>query len=312
MISSATISFQNWRPVADKQIHVSVLTKQVIEGLNLKPGGVYVDGTVGMGGHAKAILEACPDIRLLIGLDWDDDALLLARERIHNWKNRFMLQKANFADIPEVLMSNGIDRVDGILLDIGLSSYQLEQSGRGFSFNTEEPLDMRMDRFGSVMASDLVNNLPVEGLTELIRIYGEERWAKRIAERIVERRAENPILTAGELARIVSAAIPRKFHPRRIHPATRTFQALRIAVNRELDNLKLALDVLPDCLNTEGRLCIISFHSLEDRLVKFAFRDDPRLKPLTKKPLIADEEEVRLNPRARSAKLRVAERTDDA
>ncbi len=294
--------------MSDTQIHVSVMTRQVLEGLNLKPGGIYVDGTVGMGGHAKAMLEACPDMRLLIGLDWDDDALMLAREAIHNWKNRFMLQKSNFADIPEVLLSNGIDKVDGILLDIGLSSFQLEHSGRGFSFNTEEPLDMRMDRFGSVMASDLVNNLPMEGLTELIRVYGEERWAKRIAERIVEQRAKQPILTAGELARLVSRAIPRKFHPRRIHPATRTFQALRIAVNRELDNLKHALDVLPDCLCEGGRLCIISFHSLEDRLVKFAFRDDPRLQPITKKPLTADEEEIKLNPRARSAKLRVAER----
>ncbi len=311
MINSAAISFQNWEPVADREFHVSVLKKQVIDGLNLRPGCLYVDGTVGMGGHAEAIFESCPDIRMLICVDWDDDALALARRRIEQWPGRFMLLKSNYADIPELLLSNGIEKVDGILLDIGISSFQLEHSGRGFSFNTEEPLDMRMDRFGSVMASDLVNNLPVEALTELIRIYGEERWAKRIAERIAEQREQSPIHTAGELARLVSRAIPRKFHPRRIHPATRTFQALRIAVNRELDNLKHALDVLPDCLNPGGRLCIISFHSLEDRLVKFSFRDDPRLKALTKRPLTADEDEIKINPRSRSAKLRIAERTEE-
>ncbi len=294
-----------------REFHVSVLKRQVVQGLNLRPGCLYVDGTVGMGGHAEAILEACPDIRMLIGVDWDDDALVLARRKLEKWKNKFMLLKSNYADIPEILLSNGIEKVDGILLDIGISSYQLEHSGRGFSFNSEEPLDMRMDRFGSVMAADLVNNLPVDGLTELIRIYGEERWAKRIALRIAEQREKAPILTAGELARLVSRAIPRKFHPRKIHPATRTFQALRIAVNRELDNLKHALDVLPDCLNPGGRLCIISFHSLEDRLVKFSFRDDPRLKALTKRPITAEAEEIEINPRARSAKLRVAERVEE-
>jgi len=311
LINSAAISFQNWEPVADRQYHVSVLTKQVIEGLNLRPACLYVDGTLGMGGHGEAIFEACPDIRMLIGLDWDEDALVLARQRLMEWMDRCMLLKSNYADIPEILLSNGIEKVDGILLDLGLSSFQLEHSGRGFSFNTEEPLDMRMDRFGSVMASDLVNNLPVEALTELIRIYGEERWAKRIAQRVAERREQGPIHTAGELARLVSGAIPRKFHPRRIHPATRTFQALRIAVNRELDNLKHALDVLPDCLNPGGRLCIISFHSLEDRLVKISFRDDPRLRALTKRPLTADENEIKINPRSRSAKLRIAERIEE-
>ncbi len=294
-----------------REFHVSVLTRQVVQGLNIRPGCLYVDGTVGMGGHAEAILEACPDIRMLIGVDWDDDALVLARRKLEQWKDKFMLIKSNYADIPEILLSNGIEKVDGILLDIGISSYQLEHSGRGFSFNSEEPLDMRMDRFGSVMAADLVNNLPVDGLTELIRIYGEERWAKRIAMRIVEQRKKTPILTAGELARLVSRAIPRKFHPRKIHPATRTFQALRIAVNRELDNLKHALDVLPDCLNLGGRLCIISFHSLEDRLVKFSFRDDPRLKALTKRPVTAEADEIKINPRSRSAKLRVAERVEE-
>ncbi len=294
-----------------REFHVSVLKRQVVQGLNLRPGCLYVDGTVGMGGHAEAILEACPDIRMLIGVDWDDDALVLARRKLEKWKNKFMLLKSNYADIPEILLSNGIEKVDGILLDIGISSYQLEHSGRGFSFNSEEPLDMRMDRFGSVMAADLVNNLPVDGLTELIRIYGEERWAKRIAIRIAEQRGKAPILTAGELARLVSRAIPRKFHPRKIHPATRTFQALRIAVNRELDNLKHALDVLPNCLNPGGRLCIISFHSLEDRLVKFSFRDDPRLKALTKRPITAEAEEIEINPRARSAKLRVTERAEE-
>ncbi len=303
---------QRWEPVDSSSVHVSVLSKEVIGGLNLHPGGIYVDGTVGMGGHTEAMFKACPDLKMVIGLDWDDDALEIASRRLERWHEKTLLIKSNFSNIPEVLLANEIEGVDGILLDVGLSSYQLEHSGRGFSFNTEEPLDMRMDRFGSVMACDLVNNLPQEGLTELIRIYGEERWAKRIAQRIVEQREKAPILTAGELARLIARAIPRKFHPRRIHPATRTFQALRIAVNCELDNLKQALDVLPDCLNDGGRLCVISFHSLEDRLVKFAFRDDPRLEPITKRPLTAGDEEIASNPRARSAKLRIARKVQDS
>ncbi len=290
----------------NSSVHVSVLSEEVLDGLDLRPGGIYVDGTVGMGGHAEAMLKACPDLKMVVGVDWDDGALEIASRRLAGWHEKTLLVKSNFVNIPEVLLANEIDGVDGILLDVGLSSYQLERSGRGFSFNTDEPLDMRMDRFGSVMASDLVNNMPQEGLAELIRSYGEERWAKRIARRIVEQRGKAPILTSGELARLVARAIPRKFHSRRIHPATRTFQALRIAVNRELDNLKQALSVLPGCLNEGGRFCVISFHSLEDRLVKFAFRDDPGLEPLTKRPITAGDQEVASNPRARSAKLRVA------
>jgi 16S rRNA (cytosine1402-N4)-methyltransferase len=284
------------------------MLREVLEGLSPRAGGIYVDGTVGLGGHAAAIIESCPDIKMLVGLDWDAEAIELAGTRLKRFGSKVLLVKANFTQIPEVLSSEHIDRVDGIVLDLGISSHQLDASGRGFSFLREEPLDMRMDRFGSVMASDMVNRLPVERLEEVIRVYGEERWAKRIARTIGEKRRIKPILSSADLARIVARAIPRRHHPRKIHPATRTFQALRISVNRELDNLKDALDFLPLCLKPGGRLCIISFHSLEDRIVKDAFRGTTRLRALTKKPLVPGEDEISGNPRARSAKLRIAER----
>jgi 16S rRNA (cytosine1402-N4)-methyltransferase len=284
------------------------MLREVLEGLSPRAGGIYVDGTVGLGGHAAAIIESCPDIKMLVGLDWDAEAIELAGTRLKRFGSKVLLVKANFTQIPEVLSSEHIDRVDGIVLDLGISSHQLDASGRGFSFLREEPLDMRMDRFGSVMASDMVNRLPVERLEEVIRVYGEERWARRIARTIGEKRRIKPILSSADLARIVARAIPRRHHPRKIHPATRTFQALRISVNRELDNLKDALDFLPLCLKPGGRLCIISFHSLEDRIVKDAFRGTTRLRALTKKPLVPGEDEISGNPRARSAKLRIAER----
>jgi 16S rRNA (cytosine1402-N4)-methyltransferase len=288
--------------------HVPVLLREVLDGLSPRAGGIYVDGTVGLGGHAAAIIESCPDIKMLIGLDWDSEAIELAGTKLKRFGSKVLLVQGNFTQIPEVLSSENIDRVDGIVLDLGISSFQLDASRRGFSFLREEPLDMRMDRFGSVMASDMVNRLPVDRLEEVIRLYGEERWARRIARSIGDRRRIKPILSSADLARVVAGAIPRRHHPRKIHPATRTFQALRISVNRELDNLKEALDLLPLCLRPGGRLCIISFHSLEDRIVKDAFRGDTRLKALTKKPLVPGENEVSDNPRARSAKLRIAER----
>ncbi len=288
-----------------------MLVNEVLEGLNLSPGGIYVDGTLGLGGHSEAMFQRCPEIEIVLGLDRDSEALEQARRRLAGLGNRIWIIHSNFVDLPEILFAEGIGQVDGILLDIGLSSFQLEKSGRGFSFTRDEPLDMRMDGFETVTAADMVNHLPVTQLTDLIRTYGEERWAKRIAARIDEARKRRPIRTSAELASIVYRAIPKRFHSRRIHPATRTFQALRIAVNKELDNLKLAMQRLPECLKPGGRLCIISFHSLEDRIVKHAIRQDQRLEPLTKKPIMAAPEELEVNPRARSAKLRIARKKTD-
>lgn len=290
--------------------HISVLINEVIEGLCLKADGVYVDGTVGLGGHIEAILERCSEVRLVIGLDLDADALSRARERLSRFGEKVHLVHGNFTLLSDILAGMGIDKVDGILLDLGLSSFQLEKSGRGFSFMRDEPLDMRMDDCADVTAADMVNELPADELETLIRTYGEERWARRIARAIVERRRLTPITTSMDLARIVAGAIPGRFHGAKIHPATKTFQALRIAVNGELESLKEALDLLPSCLKIGGRFCVISFHSLEDRMVKDAFRGDSRLRRVTKKPVIASPLELAANPRARSAKLRVAERID--
>ncbi len=302
-----------WSPKVesrDSSAHVPVLVSRVLEFLAPKPGGIYVDGTLGLGGHTEAILSHCPDAGLVVGLDWDSSALKKAEARLSRFRDRVRLVKANYTRMADVLYAEGIPRVDGILLDLGLSSFQLDLSGRGFSFLRDEPLDMRMDSNGSVMAADMVNHLPEDRLKWLIRTYGQERWAGRIAKFIVEHRQKEPILSTAILADLISRAIPRRYHPRRIHPATRTFQALRIAVNRELDNLKEVLGIAPFCLVRGGRFCIISFHSLEDRMVKHTFRGDPRLRPLTKKPCVPDPEEIKANPRARSAKLRAAEHTE--
>lgn len=289
-------------------VHVSVMVREVLEGLRLRAGGVYVDGTLGPGGHSLAILEECPEVGRVIGVDWDQDALMVAQKRLSVHADRVLIAHGNYRDIPDILLEQEIEEVDGIVLDLGLSSLQLEAGQRGFSFQREEILDMRMDRFGSVTAADLVNELPQDRIEEILHEHGEERWARRIARAIVRRREIQPILTSADLARVVSQAIPARYHPRRIHPATRTFQALRIAVNRELENLRDALEALPSCLVPGGRLCIITFHSLEDRLVKDAFRSDSRLRPVTKRPIIPTKDEIAANPRARSAKLRVAER----
>jgi 16S rRNA (cytosine1402-N4)-methyltransferase len=290
--------------------HTPVLINEVVEGLCLKAGGVYVDGTVGMGGHAEAILERSGDTGLVIGFDLDAGALSIASKRLARFGEKVHLVHGNFTLLPDILVGMGVEKVDGIVLDLGLSSYQLEKSGRGFSFMRDEPLDMRLDDSGHVTAADMVNGLRADELEMLIRNYGEERWARRIARAIVERRRLTPVATSADLARIVAGAIPGRFHGAKIHPATKTFQALRIAVNRELESLKEALDLLPSCLKAGGRFCVISFHSLEDRMVKDAFRGDSRLRRVTKKPVIAGPLEMAANPRARSAKLRVAERVD--
>jgi 16S rRNA (cytosine1402-N4)-methyltransferase len=310
LTSTAAISPPNSELAVKKEtMHVPVMVSEVLDGLSLRPGGVYVDATLGLGGHTEAILSRCPEVKMVLGLDCDTEALEQAESRLALFGDKVRFIHSNFIHLYDVLLFNRTGQVDGILMDLGISSFHLENSRRGFSFFRDEPLDMRMDfsASGAVTAADMVNKLPVERLTELIQTYGEERWAKRIAKRIYDRRKTAPILNSTELAEVVANSIPRKYHPRRIHPATRTFQALRIAVNRELDNLKEALGSLPSCLRLEGRLCIISFHSLEDRLVKIAFREDNRLKPLTKKPLVPSPEEMHSNPRARSAKLRIAQ-----
>ena len=287
--------------------HIPVLSEQVLAGLQVKPGGRYLDATVGGGGHSELILRAAPDVQL-VALDQDLQALAAAESRLKDFsdtpeewpRQRIQFIHTNFSRYdPENL------KFDGILADIGVSSTQLDQAHRGFSFRAEALLDMRMDSTQDLTAEDIVNFWDEKTIADTIYEYGEERLSRRIARRIVERR---PFRTTTELARAIASAYPPKARHGRIHPATRTFQALRIAVNGELDVLKDLLAKAPDWLNPGGRLAIISFHSLEDRIVKYAYRGDERLQIITKKPLVASREEVRENKRSRSAKLRVAER----
>ena len=287
--------------------HVPVMLDQIVQWLDPHPGGVMVDGTLGGGGHTRALAECVGGDGTVIALDRDPAAIAAAEHNLAGMP--VMVAQANFCDLPEVLEELEITAVDGIVMDLGLSSDQLEDTERGFSFSSPGPLDLRFDPTRGEPAWRLLGRLSVEKLADLIYRYGEERYSRRIARAIVERRRENPIRDAMELAQLVRRCIPRRPGRDRIDPATRTFQALRIAVNEELKSLEIALRRLPDCLRAEGRMAIISFHSLEDRRVKEAFRDDPRLRPLMTKPIRADEEEVARNPRSRSAKLRVAART---
>ncbi len=289
--------------------HVPVLLEEVINGLQLNPGQSVVDGTLGGGGHARLLLQQVGAEGYLLGLDRDHRAVELAKEQIHD-KQATLLQ-GNYADIPEILQELEIATVDGILLDLGLSSDQLADEDRGFSFNTTGRLDLRFNQRDGEPAWKLLNRLSPEHLADLIYQYGEDRLSRRIARAIVKKRQEQPIETADQLAAIVRRAYPRQRNET-LDPATRTFQALRIAVNDELKWLEVALRRLPDCLAVGGRLAIISFHSLEDRRVKHAFRQDPRLKPLTKRPIRPEADETDRNPRARSARLRIAERIDDS
>lgn len=286
-------------------VHVSVLRDESVAWLNPRPGGVFVDGTVGAGGHALALAERVGPTGCIIGVDRDSSALDTVQRRLSGLPIR--LVQANFCDLPEVLAAMGIDSVDGVLLDLGMSSDQLADGTRGFSFDADGPLDLRFDPTEGEPAWRLLDRLSADHLADLIYHYGEEKHCRRIARRIVERRRESPIRTARELAAIVRECVPRG-RSERIDPATRTFQALRIAVNDELKSLEIALRRIPQCLRPQGRLAIISFHSLEDRRVKEAFRDDPRYEALTRKPVRPTEAEIAANPRARSAKLRVAAR----
>ena len=287
--------------------HVPVLLAEVIDGLQLTEGQTVVDGTLGGGGHSRLLLQQVGPAGALLGLDRDHRAIDLAKEQIPD--QEATLLQGNYADIPEILKELEIPTVDGILLDLGLSSDQLADQQRGFSFNTTGRLDLRFNQRDGEPAWKLLNRLSPEHLADLIYQYGEDRLSRRIARAIVKQRQEAPIETADQLAAIVRRCYPRQRNET-LDPATRTFQALRIAVNDELKWLEVALRRLPDCLAVGGRLAIISFHSLEDRRVKHAFRQDPRLQPITKRPIRADADETARNPRSRSARLRVAERID--
>jgi 16S rRNA (cytosine1402-N4)-methyltransferase len=297
--------------------HVPVMTAEVLQFLRPERGGLFVDCTVGLGGHARAILEA--GATRLIGLDRDLDALGRAREALAAFGDRVRLVHADYRAIEEVLDREHVDLVDGTLADLGVSSLQFDAPGRGFSFQRDEPLDMRMDRSGGDTAADLVARSTERELADAIFQFGEERFSRRIARAIVEARREAPVDTTGRLAAIVRRAIPRRpgRGPLRIDPATRTFQALRIWVNQELDGLDRFLEAAARRLRAGARLVVITFHSLEDRIVKHTLRalehrEDVAVKVLTKKPVVPSEEEVQRNPRARSAKLRAAERLGPA
>lgn len=294
--------------------HVAVLLDEVIELLDLRPGMIALDGTLGGGGHTRAICQRLGPTGLVIALDRDPAPLARAETELAG--QPIKLVNANFCDAPEVLKQLDIESVDAIVLDLGLSSDQLEDTTRGFSFYSDGPLDLRFDPESGEPASRLVNRLSETHLADLIYYYGEERFSRRIARAIVAARQQQPIDTARQLADVVQRAVPKTRDSERIHPATRTFQALRIAVNDELKSLEIALRRLPDLLRRPqqpgelgGRIAVISFHSLEDRRVKEAFRDDPRLQLINRKPVRAGDAELARNPRARSAKLRVAART---
>lgn len=291
--------------------HIPVMVEEVMDLLRCEPGQTYVDATLGGGGHAEEILKRTIPDGMVIGMEWDQEAIDEAGKRLKPYGNRAKIFRENFIHLPEILKTVKIESVDGILLDLGLSSIQLEREERGFSFRGEGPLDMRMDQRWEYTAADLVNHLPLEELERILFEYGEERWARRIAKAIVFKREKEPIQTTRALSRIVYGAIPKKFQSRRIDPATKTFQALRMEVNRELDNLEEMLKTGWKVLRKGGRICILTFHSIEDRMVKEAFRKLERagmMRILTKKPLTPSEEEQKKNPRARSAKLRSAER----
>jgi 16S rRNA (cytosine1402-N4)-methyltransferase len=314
--------------VLQQQEHKPVLLDEVIEHLCCTPGKFFVDATVGGGGHARVILEKTAPDGQLIGIDWDERALVKARSNLQSFEERLVLVRENFALTGSVLARLHIPAVDGILLDLGLSSFQVDEAERGFSFNLDGPLDMRMDTREKITAAHLVNTLSEEKLAEIIRNFGEERWHRRIARNIVRARDEEAIETTDRLAKVVYRAIPAGKRPRHRHPATRTFQALRLAVNRELDNLQTFLQGALDWLRPGGRLAIISFHSLEDRLVKQTFANwarscrcparspicqcegRPLVRLVNKKVVMPGKLEIKANPRARSGRLRVVEKQE--
>lgn len=293
------------------KVHRPVMCEEVIKYLNLRPGKVVVDCTIGCGGHAEAIVRNIEPGGKLIGIDRDEDALGLAEERLKNFRGTYHLINDNFRNLNSILDELKIEKIDGLLFDLGISSFQLDTPQRGFSINLEGPLDMRMNRNDKISAFDLVNHLPQHELAAILRSFGQEWWANRIARAIVTERKRGPIATTSHLAAIIVRAIPYKDKRKKIHPATRTFQAIRIAVNNELLDLEKILTIAPFRLKPEGRLCIISFHSLEDRIAKHQFRSlakDSIVTIITPKPVVPTADEVKANPRSRSGKLRVAEK----
>jgi 16S rRNA (cytosine1402-N4)-methyltransferase len=305
--------------------HVSVLLNEVIEGLNIKENGIYVDGTLGGAGHSLEIVKRLKDGKL-IGIDQDLDALEKASKVLEPYQEKINLIHSNYENIQQVLDDINIPKVDGILLDLGVSSYQLDENTRGFSYNKDAPLDMRMDSTSEFSAWDVVNKYPKEELEGIIFKYGEERWAKRIAEFIVNEREIKPINSTLELVSVIKKAIPKKARMEGHHPAKKTFQAIRIEVNRELEVLECSIENMVNLLNSGGRLAIITFHSLEDRIVKDKYKelykdcicppDLPQcicdkkreIEIITRKPIVPSIDEIESNPRSRSAKLRIAEK----
>ena len=305
--------------------HKSVLLNETIDGLNIKPDGIYVDGTLGGGGHAYEVCRRLGEKGSIIGIDQDAAAIEAASARLKDFGEKVTIVRSNYCDMKSKLHEIGIDKVDGIVLDLGVSSYQLDTAERGFSYREDAPLDMRMDTRQKMTARDIVNDYTEADLYRVIRDYGEDKFAKNIAKHIVQARAVKPVETTAELSEIIRASIPMKFQKKSGHPAKRTFQAIRIELNRELDVLRDSLDDMIDLLNPGGRLCIITFHSLEDRIVKSAFRknENPCTCPpdfpvcvcgkkskgsiITKKPILPSEEELEYNSRSKSAKLRIFE-----
>jgi 16S rRNA (cytosine1402-N4)-methyltransferase len=291
--------------------HIPVLVEEVMNLLRCEAHKTYVDATLGGGGHALEFLKRTSPDGIVIGIDWDEEAIAEANRALASFGERIKIFRENFVCLPGLLKALSISEVDGILLDLGLSSLQLGKEERGFSLRGEGPLDMRMDQRIDRTAADLLDGLSLQELESTLQEFGEERWTKRIAMAIVHEREKKPIGTTKELRQIVHRAIPGRFHSRKIDPATRTFQAFRIRVNEELENLRSILETGWTFLKTGGRICVISFHSLEDRIVKETFRRlgrDGVMRGVTKKPIIPSEEEKRRNPRSRSAKLRCAER----
>lgn len=306
--------------------HASVLLKETIDNLKIKDTGTYMDGTLGGGGHSYEIARRLGDGGRLIGIDQDEAAIKAAGERLKPFLDRVTIVRSNYLNAPEVLKGLGIEKTDGILLDLGVSSYQLDTLERGFSYKYDTPLDMRMDTRQSLSAKEIVNDYSEQELFRIIRDYGEDKFAKNIAKHIARARQDKPIATTGELNGIIKAAIPAKMRQSGGHPSKKTFQAIRIACNRELEVLQDSLDTFIELLNPGGRLCIITFHSLEDRIVKSLFRKNenpctcppdfpvcvcgklPKGKVITKKPILPGEEELAENKRSKSAKLRVFER----
>lgn len=283
-------------------IHVPVLSRELIAGLAIRPGGHYLDATVGGGGHSKLLLQAYPDVKVT-ALDWDEEAIAASTLRLAEYESRIRFISTNYADF-----DYKIAKFDGIIADLGVSSYHLDAAERGFSFRSSAPLDMRMDRRRDLTAQEVVNSWDEKELADIFFKYGEERLSRRIARRIVE---DRPFTTTTELAEAIARCVPKQYRYGRIHPATRVFQALRIVVNEELTAVKKFLNSAPISLVPGGRIAVISFHSLEDRIVKHSLRESPLLKVITKKPITAQDDELANNPRSRSAKLRIAEALQD-